>query len=169
MMRESPVSVSPVPTEQQPLNEYEQLKDSCFFRWGTLSTFGYVRKLAWLWLWGWLVSGPIAAASFPPQKYSLQFALAGAGGSLFLLALVILRIYLGWSYVRDRLSKEIIFYEESGWYDGQNWQKPPEVINRDRLVVSYQINPILQRLRRTLALLALATLGGGLIWLVFAS
>jgi hypothetical protein len=33
----------------------------------------------------------------------------------------------GWSYVGDRLLSAVIPYEESGWYDGQMWVKPPEV------------------------------------------
>ena len=30
-----------------------------------------------------------------------------------------LRIYLGWSYVGDRLLSAAVEYEETGWYDGQ--------------------------------------------------
>lgn len=33
----------------------------------------------------------------------------------------------GWSYVGDRLLSAVVPYEESGWYDGQMWVKPPEV------------------------------------------
>lgn len=33
----------------------------------------------------------------------------------------------GWSYVGDRLLSAVIPYEETGWYDGQMWVKPPEV------------------------------------------
>jgi hypothetical protein len=44
-------------------------------------------------------------------------------------------------------------YEESGWYDGHVWRKPEEVLNRDRLIMDYQVKPILQRVRNTLALL----------------
>lgn len=41
----------------------------------------------------------------------------------------------GWSYVGDRLLSAVIPYEESGWYDGQMWVKPPEV--RYILIKSY--------------------------------
>lgn len=37
------------------------------------------------------------------------------------------RVLQGWSYVGDRLLSAVIPYEESGWYDGQMWVKPPEV------------------------------------------
>lgn len=121
-------------------------------------------KLVWVWLWSWLIAGPIAAASFAPHKQIMQFIMCGAGGAGVFLALTLLRLYLGWSYVRDRLLKETIFYEESGWYDGQTWKKPPEVLMRDRLLVSYQIQPILQRLKRTFGVLILFVFSGGLIW-----
>jgi len=52
-----------------------------------------------------------------------------------LLALV--RLYLGW-YMCDRLISPTIFYEESGWYDGQTWTKPSEVLQR--LIVTYKSN-----------------------------
>lgn len=156
--------ICPVPTEQQPVNEYQELKDSWFFGWVTLDWRGYVMKLIWVWAWSWLVAGPIAAASFVPHKHTMQFLLCGAGGAGLFLALTLLRLYLGWSYVRDRLLKETIFYEESGWYDGQTWTKPPEILTRDRLLVSYQIQPILQRLQRTFAILLVFVFSGGLIW-----
>lgn len=121
-------------------------------------------KLVWVWLWSWIIAGPIAAASFAPHKQIMQFIMCGAGGAGVFLALTLLRLYLGWSYVRDRLLKETIFYEESGWYDGQTWKKPPEVLMRDRLLVSYQIQPILKRLKRTFGVLLLFVFSGGLIW-----
>lgn len=163
-MMKSSVSICPVPAEQLPINEYQQLKDSWFFGWVTLDWRRYLMKLAWIWGWSWLVVGPIAAASFAPKKYFLQFLLCGAAGAGAIVALTLLRLYLGWLYVNDRLLKETIFYEESGWYDGQTWTKPPEVLTRDRLLVSYQVQPILQRLKRTFGILVLLVFGGSLIW-----
>ena len=166
-MMESSVSVCPVPAEQQPINQYQELYDSWFFRWVTLDLKGYIMKLAWVWGWSWLVAGPLAAASFAPKKYFIHFFLCGTAGAGMFVALTLLRLYLGWSYVRDRLLRETIFYEESGWYDGQTWTKPPEVLTRDRLIVSYQVQPILQRLKRTFGILVLFVFGGSLIWNFF--
>jgi hypothetical protein len=163
-MMESFVSICPVPTEQQPINEYQELKESWFFRWVTLDLPDYIMKLAWVWGWSWLVAGPLAAASFAPKKHLVQFLLCGGAGAGVFLALTLLRLYLGWSYVRDRLLRETIFYEESGWYDGQTWTKPPEILTRDRLIVSYQVQPILQRLKRTFGILVVFVFGGSLIW-----
>ncbi|HEY9798577.1 MAG TPA: CGLD27 family protein [Leptolyngbyaceae cyanobacterium] len=163
-MMESSVSICPVPTEQQPINEYQELKESWFFRWVTLDLPDYIMKLAWVWGWSWLVAGPLAAASFAPKKHLVQFLLCSGAGAGVFLALTLLRLYLGWSYVRDRLLRETIFYEESGWYDGQTWTKPPEILTRDRLIVSYQVQPILQRLKRTFGILVVFVFGGSLIW-----
>ena len=118
-------SSSPVPPEQQPVNEYEELKNSWLFCWVTLERFDYLRKLVWVWVWSWLVSGPVAAASFPPEKSLVQFLLSGSAGASLILILVLLRLYLGWNYVRARLANKTVFYEESGWYDGQTWLKTP--------------------------------------------
>ncbi|MEO1210937.1 MAG: CGLD27 family protein, partial [Cyanobacteria bacterium J06638_20] len=60
--------------------------------------------------------------------------------------------------------QETIFYEESGWYDGQTWTKPEEVLQRDRLIVTYQIQPILQRLLRTYGVFGGLILSSVLFW-----
>jgi hypothetical protein len=160
----SSAPVCPVPFEQQPINEYQDLRESWFFRWATLDLRSYLVPIAVLWGLSWLLSAPVAAVSFPLAKYPLQFGLSGAAGASVIPALALLRLYLGWIYVRDRLSKETVFYEESGWYDGQTWIKPEEVLQRDRLIVTYQIQPILQRLKRTFGLLLLVFLGGSFVW-----
>ena len=158
-------SSSPVPPEQQPVNEYEELKNSWLFCWVTLERFDYLRKLVWVWVWSWLVSGPIAAASFPPEKSLVQFLLSGSAGASLILILVLLRLYLGWNYVRARLANKTVFYEESGWYDGQTWLKTPEEIIKDRLILQYQVQPLMQRLRKTFYSFTLVIFIGGIIWL----
>jgi Conserved in the green lineage and diatoms 27 len=163
-MMESSVSVCPVPSEQQPINEYQELKESWFYSWGTLEVGNYITKIAWVWGWSWVVAGPIAAASFAPMKAGGKFFLFGAAIAGLLMTLVLLRLYLGWWYVRSRLVNPTVFYEESGWYDGQTWVKPLEVLTRDRLLVTYQVQPILKRLVRTFAILAVVFSVGGIIW-----
>jgi hypothetical protein len=164
-MRESSVEFCPVPTEQQPINEYEQLKESWFFSWPTLTTFHYVRKLSWVWFWGLLIAAPISAASFPPAKVLVQFIISSAGGAGLFVIFVLIRLYLGWSYVGSRLENDQVFYEESGWYDGQTWLKPASVLNRDRLIVAYQVQPILARLQKTGITIAILISLGTVIWI----
>ena len=99
---------------------------------------------------------------------SAEFLLSGTVGAAFVVSLAVLRIYLGWSYVGDRLLSAAVAYEETGWYDGQVFIKPPEVLTRDRLLGTYEVKPTLARLKTTLlgtggVLLLSSTLLFGLI------
>lgn len=140
-----------VPFEQRPVNEYESLKDEVLYSWGGLDPRDLFLRLGGLWLATFTVLGvPIAAASFNPGREPLRFVLAAGTGTLLIVSLIVLRIYLGWSYVGDRLLSAVIPYEESGWYDGQMWAKPPEVLARDRLLGSYKVKPVIKLLKQTL-------------------
>ncbi|KAG8642689.1 protein CONSERVED IN THE GREEN LINEAGE AND DIATOMS 27, chloroplastic isoform X1 [Manihot esculenta] len=140
-----------VPFEQRPVNEYESLKDGALYSWGELGPQSLFLRLGGLWLVTFTVLGvPIAAASFNPEREPLRFILAAGTGTLLLVSLIVLRIYLGWSYVGDRLLSAVVPYEESGWYDGQMWVKPPEVLARDRLLGSYKVKPVIKLLKQTL-------------------
>jgi hypothetical protein len=156
----------PVPQEQRPINEYQDLKQSWFFRWATLDWWGYLKPVMLLWAIAWMVSAPVAAISFPPQKYPIQFVLLGAAGASILPGLALLRLYLGWIYVKTRLLNPAVFYEESGWYDGQTWEKPPEVLMQDRLIVTHQVQPILERLQKTFAVMGATMMIGVILWLL---
>ncbi|XP_020241699.1 uncharacterized protein ycf36 [Asparagus officinalis] len=146
-----PGSEIEVPFEQRPVNEYSALKDSSLYSWGELSPQSFFLRLGGLWLVTFTVLGaPISAASFNPSRDPVRFVLAAGIGTLFLVSLIVLRIYLGWSYVGDRLLSAVIPYEESGWYDGQMWVKPPEVLARDRLLGSYKVKPVIKLLKQTL-------------------
>nr|CAB3495531.1 unnamed protein product [Digitaria exilis]CAB3500422.1 unnamed protein product [Digitaria exilis] len=114
-----------VPYEQRPVNEYSALKDSVLYSWAELSPGSFFLRLGGLWIVTFTVlAAPIAAASFNPSK--------------------------GWSYVGDRLLSAVVPYEETGWYDGQMWVKPPEVLARDRLLGSYKVKPVINLLKQTL-------------------
>ncbi|KAI4385283.1 hypothetical protein MLD38_003328 [Melastoma candidum] len=140
-----------VPFEQRPVNEYSSLKEGILYSWGDLGPGEFFLRLGSLWFVTFTVLGvPIAAASFNPSKEPLRFVLAAGTGTLFIVSLIVLRIYLGWSYVGDRLLSAVIPYEESGWYDGQMWVKPPEVLARDRLLGSYKVKPVVKLLKQTL-------------------
>lgn len=158
------VSACPVPSEQLPINEYQNLRESWFFRWATLELRGYLTGIIWLWLGSLLLTAPVVAASFSPAECPRQFVLGSAAGAALILALPLLRLYLGWGYVRDRLFSETVFYEETGWYDGQLWIKPPEEHAKDNLVVTYQVQPILQRLKWTFGFLGVLLFGSYILW-----
>lgn len=160
----SSVSVCPVPREQQPINEYQDLKESWFYRWATLPLWSYVKPIVLLWSLSWVVAGPVAASSFMPTKHLAHFLLFGAIGAMVLPLLALLQLYLGWVYVRNRLAHPTVAYEESGWYDGQVWEKPEEVLQRDRLIVTYQIQSMLNRLKQTFGIMGLLVVIGAMIW-----
>ncbi len=166
--KKTSISSCPVPADQQPLNEYRELSESGFYRWGLLPVAQYTRKLLWVWAWGWLVAGPVAAGSFPIGKYPLKFTLLASAGASIFVWLTLARLYVGWFHVRSRLNSPTIFYEESGWYDGQVWEKPAEVLTQDRLVVTYQVQPVFRRLHWTVWVLGAFFLAGSLLWAVLA-
>ncbi|MEL6496173.1 MAG: CGLD27 family protein [Cyanobacteria bacterium J06623_7] len=166
-MNKSTVNFCPVPLEQQPIYEYEQLKESWLFAWGLLKLEQYNRKVAGVAFWSLFLVVPLSMSIFHPGKETLHFVLCTAIGIACLTALFLSRIYLGWQYVKDRLKSDRIFYEESGWYDGQTWLKPSTMLDRDRLVVSYEIEPIMSRLHKTYGVIAAAIAIMVSVWLVF--
>lgn len=91
-----------------------------------------------------------------PEKEGFKCALGSVSVGLLAVTLVVLRIYLGWAYVGNRLLSATVEYEETGWYDGQIWVKTPEVLARDRLLGSFTVKPALSRVRLTLVGLAVS-------------
>ncbi|WP_019500042.1 CGLD27 family protein [Pseudanabaena sp. PCC 6802] len=146
--------ICPVPEEQRPVNEYVALKESFFFRWATLDRFAYVKTLVAIWLAWWIVTGPVAAVSFSPGRHLGQFLGLSSMGATVGLALPLLRLLLGWVYIKDRLQSSTVLYEETGWYDGQRWPKPETDLIKERLLVTYEVQPILNKIRNTVIALA---------------
>ena len=105
------------------------------YSWGALELPDYLKRLAGVFVFFVaLVGGPIAYQTFAPSDQPFEWALSAAVGSLVVVTVVVVRIFLGWSYVSDRLLSATYAYEETGWYDGQTFVKPPEVLTRDRLL-----------------------------------
>ncbi|KAK9131135.1 hypothetical protein Sjap_011622 [Stephania japonica] len=83
----------------------------------------------------------------------IKCGIGAVSSGLFVVTLAVLRMYLGWSYVGNRLLSATVEYEETGWYDGQLWVKTAEVLARDRLLGSFSVKPVLNRLKYTLVVL----------------
>lgn len=149
----------PVPADQRPINEYRSLKDSWFFQWSLWPLPHFQRRLALLWSMGCLVSGPLAIASINGQTAPVKVVVAGVLGANLFVLLILVRLVLGWLYVGDRLQRPTVIYEETGWYDGQEWPKPEAELAQDRLIYTYELRPILQRLRVTLLIFLFSSLG----------
>jgi hypothetical protein len=160
----APVSICPVPNEQRPINEFKSLQESWFFGWSSADFKTFIVRLGLLWCGSCVIVGPIAASGFAPSEALGHFCLATSGGGLFLMSLVLLRLYLGWGYVYRRLHCEAVYYEETGWYDGQSWTKPVAELTQDRLISAYQVQPILLRLKYSFGILGLVCLVGQSLW-----
>ncbi|BDA50083.1 Uncharacterized protein ycf36 [Coccomyxa sp. Obi] len=140
-----------VPVDQRPATQLKELREAQLYSWAVLETQAYLKRLGILFLGSFaLLGGPIAYQTFDPLKQTAEFFLSAAVGAGFVVSLAVLRIYLGWSYVGDRLLSAAVAYEETGWYDGQTFVKPPEVLTRDRLLGTYEVKPALSRLKTTL-------------------
>jgi Conserved in the green lineage and diatoms 27 len=160
----SSVSPCPVPKEQQPINEYQALQQSWFFGWGKIDRSQYGYKMLRIWLFGMIITGPIADVSFGWQQQPLYFALAGMGGALLFVGLTTTYLYTGWSHIDRRLRAESIVYEESGWYDGQTWTKTAEILARDRLLAIHEVQPVMKRIKLTFLTLLSAIFIGMVAW-----
>ena len=146
-----------MPKDQRPATELDNLKGGFVYSWPSLEGGGLFTRLGVV--FGGLllvVAGPISASTYAPAEHPLEFALAALVGAAFGTSVVGLRLYLGWSYVSSRLLSASVEYEETGWYDGQVWVKPPEILARDRLLESFEVRPALRRLKGTLLATGLA-------------
>nr|ARW69342.1 hypothetical protein [Polysiphonia sp.] len=138
----------PVPCDQQPLNEYLSLKKGCLFSWsvsnGKIFVFRLLLFFVIISILFYIFLDLCNSYSQPHILFILDLLLS----NLFMFFLLI-RIYLGWSYVLKRLLSSAIFYEESGWYDGQVWIKTSDYLMQDKLVGMYQVIPIISRIKYT--------------------
>ncbi|CAM9435343.1 unnamed protein product [Ectocarpus sp. 4 AP-2014] len=142
-----------VPTDQQPFNELQELKEDPLFGWAQEDSKGLVTRLALIYAVAMAVSIPIGTTTFPNQLPEALLA-ANIGGLGVLLAVAI-RLYSGWNYVSVRLGAEVVEYEESGWYDGSEWYKPPDIRARDEMLNNYEVQPAVDRLKAVLAAIGL--------------
>ena len=142
----------PVPPEQRPQEEYAQLCSSWFFAWPCTAQVSLDRAL----LISWLLISPltvlVASGSWTLRHDPVRLLIAGGVAALVLPMLLLTRQWLGWTYVHKRLLSEQVEYEESGWYDGQIWEKPLAWRERDLLLAQHEVRPILGRLGRAMAL-----------------
>lgn len=152
-----PVSknLCPVPFDQQPLNEFYALKSSCFFSFPGFKFTTYISRVSSMFLASMFLFAPLVLVTitFSWDAFVVNESICAILSS----SLVLIRLYLGWSYILDRLLSATVFYEESGWYDGQIWIKTPEILTKDRLIGTYYVAPLLQRIKITLAFLSLSS------------
>nr|YP_009314135.1 Hypothetical protein ycf36 [Izziella formosana]SCW22389.1 Hypothetical protein ycf36 [Izziella formosana] len=150
--------VCPVPFDQQPLNEYKALRESPLFASSAMEFPVFIARLAIVFFMILLFCLAINIMSVNIRQISLNTVGYTILCSLLSIELLLVRLYLGWSYVLKRLFSASIFYEESGWYDGQLWVKTVDILTQDRLVGIYQVQPLIKRIKRLLFITSLASI-----------
>jgi hypothetical protein len=146
----------PVPRDQRPFYEYIKRKDSSILGWVGLNEFNY--KLRFFITLGGIFTLilPFTSWFINLSYYPVQTLLVNLLISLTFQSLLYGYFFVTWVYAGKRLVAAKVWYEESGWYDGRVWIKPPSILRHERLLYHYQLLPLIKRLAKTLQFLVLA-------------
>ena len=156
-------SKCPVPSEQQPTNEFIELSKSKIFSWPK-SKKSLVSAMIKFWIGTFIIFLVISSGSIYFKTSILKYILLSLFSSLAIPLLISIRLYLGWNHVFKRLTSEKVEYEESGWYDGQVWIKPLVLKEKESLIASIEVKPILKNLIQISSILFILALSGILLF-----
>ena len=152
-------SKCPVPKEQQPTNEFIELSRSIIFSWPKTKK-SLILVLIKFWVGTFILFLVISSGSIYFKTSILKYALLSFFSSLSIPLLISIRLYLGWNHIFKRLTSEKVEYEESGWYDGQVWEKPLVLKEKESLIASIEVKPILKNLIQILSIISVLALSG---------
>ena len=153
----------PVPKDQQPTNEFIELSKSKIFTWPkSKKAFSFI--LLKFWIGTFFIFVVISSGSVYFETSTLRYILLSFFSSLSLPFLFSIRLYLGWNHIFKRLTSEKVEYEESGWYDGQTWTKPLKLKEKESLIASLEVKPILKNLIQILSIIIIVALIGILLF-----
>ena len=156
-------SKCPVPREQQPTNEFIELSKSQVFSWPkTKKTL--ILILIKFWVGAFVLFLVISSGSVYFKTSLLKYILLSLFSSLSIPLLISIRLYLGWNHIFKRLTSEKVEYEESGWYDGQVWKKPLALKEKESLIASIEVKPILKNIIQIFSIISVLSLSGILIF-----
>ena len=156
-------SKCPVPKEQQPTNEFVELSKSIIFSWPKTKK-SLILILIKFWLGAFVLFLVISSGSVYFKTSLLKYTLLSFFSSLSIPLLITIRLFLGWNHIFKRLTSEKVEYEESGWYDGQVWEKPLVLKEKESLIASIEVKPILKNLIQILSVISVLALSGILIF-----
>ena len=156
-------SKCPVPREQQPTNEFIELSKSKIFSWPKTKK-SLILVLIKFWLGSFVLFIVIASGSIYFKTSILKYILLSFFSSLSIPLLISIKLYLGWNHVFKRLTSERVEYEESGWYDGQVWIKPLVLKEKESLIASIEVKPILKNLIQIFSIILVLVLSGILLF-----
>ena len=144
--------ICPVPQNQRPLNEFNSIKNAWIISWPLLERNIFYKNLIYSWCFIFPFSLIISYGSDYLRSHFSDFIFSSLTGSLIFPILLLFRQWLSWKYIFKRLSSENIEYEESGWYDGQVWEKPIDWRAKDLLIAQHQVKPVLNHIEKILIL-----------------
>ncbi len=150
--------ICPVPLNQRPLNEFNNIRNSWIISWPLLEKSIFYRKLIFSWIFFTPISIIISYGSTYLKNNIYDLTLTSLTTSLVFPILLLSRQWLSWLYIYKRLNSENIEYEESGWYDGQVWEKPIDWRAKDLIIAQKQVKPVLNHLTRIIIILTLLIL-----------
>ncbi len=153
----------PVPKEQQPTNEFIELSKSKIFSWPKSKKLLSIILIKF-WIFTFVLFLLIASGSIYFKTFLLKYILLSLLSSLSIPLLITMRLYLGWNHIFKRLNSEKVEYEESGWYDGQIWIKPLILKEKESLIASVEVKPILKNLTQISSCILIIVLSGILIF-----
>ena len=153
----------PVPREQQPTNEFIELSKSKIFSWPKTKK-SLIIILTKFWVGAFVLFLVISSGSVYFNTSTLRYILLSFFSSLSIPLLISIRLYLGWNHIFKRLISEKVEYEESGWYDGQVWEKPLVLKEKESLIASIEVKPILKNLIQIFSIISVLALSGILIF-----
>ena len=156
-------SKCPVPLEQQPTNEFIELSKSTIFSWPKTKK-SLIIVLFKFWVGTFILFLVISSGSIYFKTSIIKYILLSFFSSLSIPLLISIRLYLGWNHVFKRLNSESVEYEESGWYDGQVWIKPLVLKERESLIASNEVKPILINLIQIFSIISVFALSGVLLF-----
>ena len=159
-------SICPEPKEQQPTNEFIELSKSIIFSWPKTKK-SLILILIKFWVGAFALFLLISSGSVYFKTSLIKYILLSFFSSLSIPLLIIIRLYLGWKHVFKRLTSERVEYEESGWYDGQVWIKPLVLKEKESLIATIEVKPILNNLIQIFSIILVLALSGILLFQYF--
>ncbi len=146
-------NLCPVPKDQIPFEEFITLSKSWFFAWPLNDQNQLESKLFISWILSLPFNIIISSGSQFLRHDIAKNIIISSTISIIIPLIILLRQWLGWSYISKRLYSENVIYEQTGWYDGKKWEKPISWRERDFLIAQFEVKPVIDKITNILFIL----------------
>ena len=140
----------PVPEDQKPINEFIALQENFLTSWTTLSPKNYEKRIRSFLVFSFFLTSVFQLDKFQGIYYIFDWVLQTLRLSTGFAIVVLLVTFSRWLQIKYRFQQARLFYEEASWYDGQIWEKSLLLIKNDQLILSQKIQPIINRIKKSL-------------------